>query len=162
MKRPLRALTALWFVLIGSFLMQQVRAGVPAPPPVVACEPAFTIDGHLQCGEAGMNALHRACGPAWAVVRGGDAVQTAAGCRHVGRMDGADLEALAVPVDVNSAALPELESLPGIGPVLARRITEARPFARVDDLRRVPGLGPVRLARLRQRARVLIPRPRGP
>jgi len=159
--RALRAAAALGFALIGADLLHQIEARDPAPPPVVVCEPALEIDGHLHCGAAGLDALPRACGPDWRALRGGDAVQTAAGCRQAGRMGGADLEALGVPVDVNTAALAELESLPGIGPVLARRIAAARPFARVDDLRRVPGLGPVRLARLRLRARVLPPPARG-
>jgi DNA uptake protein ComE-like DNA-binding protein len=53
------------------------------------------------------------------------------------------------PIDVNRAPAERLVSLPGVGPVLAARITEARPFATVDDLRRVRGLGAARLARLR-------------
>ncbi|MBA3546245.1 MAG: helix-hairpin-helix domain-containing protein [Nannocystis sp.] len=69
-------------------------------------------------------------------------------------MRGAALEALGVPVDVNRASLLELESLPGIGPVLARRIADARPFDRVDDLRRVAGIGHVRMLALRRRAYV--------
>ena len=44
-------------------------------------------------------------------------------------------------LDVNSASEAELDSLPGIGPVLAARIIAARPFASADDLRRVKGIG---------------------
>ena len=49
------------------------------------------------------------------------------------------------PVDVNRADAEELQHLPGVGPVTAGRIIEARktnPFKSVDDLRRVPGIGP--------------------
>jgi len=53
------------------------------------------------------------------------------------------------PVDVNRVAPELLEALPGIGPVRARAIAAARPFARVEDLRRVPGIGPATLAALR-------------
>lgn len=45
-----------------------------------------------------------------------------------------------------------LRLLPGIGPVLAARIVEARSqagFVAIDDLRRVPGIGPVTVERLR-------------
>ena len=49
-------------------------------------------------------------------------------------------------LNLNTATLGELESLPGIGPVLARRIVEARPYRSVDDLGRVEGIGRVRLA----------------
>nr|WP_276600507.1 MULTISPECIES: helix-hairpin-helix domain-containing protein [unclassified Nannocystis] len=69
-------------------------------------------------------------------------------------MRGEDLEALAIPVDLNYASAPELESLPGIGPELARRIVEGRPYATVDDLNRVRGIGPARLTAVRPRARV--------
>lgn len=47
-------------------------------------------------------------------------------------------------VDLNKAGKEELMTVPGIGPVTAERILEARkrqPFQTVDDLRRVPGLG---------------------
>jgi DNA uptake protein ComE-like DNA-binding protein len=46
----------------------------------------------------------------------------------------------AEPVDINRASEPELVRLPGVGPALAARIIEARPFGEVDDLRRVRGL----------------------
>lgn len=47
-------------------------------------------------------------------------------------------------VDVNRASERQLMELPGVGPVMARRIVEARPFHRIEDLLRVPGIGPVR------------------
>jgi competence protein ComEA len=52
-------------------------------------------------------------------------------------------------VNVNTATTAELESLPGIGPVIARRIVEGRPYRSVDDLDRVKGIGPKRLAEIR-------------
>jgi competence protein ComEA len=44
-------------------------------------------------------------------------------------------------LDVNAASLAELENIPGIGPVVAQRIIEARPFKSADDLQRVKGIG---------------------
>ena len=44
-------------------------------------------------------------------------------------------------LDVNSASLAELQNIPGIGPVVAERIIEARPFKNADDLQRVKGIG---------------------
>jgi len=44
-------------------------------------------------------------------------------------------------LDVNSASLTELEDVPGIGPSIAERIIEARPFKTADDLQRVKGIG---------------------
>ena len=59
----------------------------------------------------------------------------------------------AEPVDVNRATAADLRRLPGIGPVLATRIVEARdsggPFTSIDDLRRVSGIGKSKLERLR-------------
>jgi competence protein ComEA len=53
-------------------------------------------------------------------------------------------------VDANSAPPAVLGALPGIGPVLAGRIVEARPFRTLDDLdRRVRGIGPVKSAALK-------------
>ncbi len=54
-----------------------------------------------------------------------------------------------MPLDLNSASQKELESLPGIGPVLARRIMDARPYEEVDDLLRVEGIGAKRLEQLK-------------
>ena len=55
-------------------------------------------------------------------------------------------------IDLNTATAAELDTLPGIGPVLAARIVaerEKRPFAKVEDLRRVSGIGPKKLEALR-------------
>jgi len=44
-------------------------------------------------------------------------------------------------VEANTATRADLESLPGIGPMLAQRLLDARPFADWADLmRRVPGV----------------------
>jgi competence protein ComEA len=62
-------------------------------------------------------------------------------------------------VDINTAELPELMQLPGVGPKLAKRIVESRktagPFAGHDDLRRVRGIGPERLKQIRPYLRVI-------
>ena len=44
-------------------------------------------------------------------------------------------------IDVNTAAEKELRLIPGIGPVMARRIIDARPFRSADDLKKVNGIG---------------------
>jgi len=49
-------------------------------------------------------------------------------------------------VNVNTASLEELQSLPGIGAVLARRIVEGRPYGQVGDLTRVRGIGKAKLS----------------
>jgi competence protein ComEA len=63
-----------------------------------------------------------------------------------------DRPAASTPIDINAAGAQELEALPGIGPVLARRIVEDReahgPFAGLRDLLRVSGIGEKKLAAL--------------
>ncbi len=58
-----------------------------------------------------------------------------------------------IPVDINSASQEALESLPGIGPVLAQRIIAYResngPFAAVEDLQQVEGVGADTFEKLR-------------
>src|SRR5688572_28130186 len=44
-------------------------------------------------------------------------------------------------VNVNNATQAELETIPGIGPVLARQIIAGRPYVRIEDLERVRGIG---------------------
>ncbi len=69
--------------------------------------------------------------------------------------------ATASALDLNRATLEDLARLPGVGPVLATRILEARlgagRFGSVDDLRRIRGLGDVRLERLRSLLTVSAP-----
>lgn len=64
------------------------------------------------------------------------------------RMKPSRLELLDVPLDPNQAAPEELESLPGIGPALARRIIAGRPYASLDALAKVRGIGGRRLTAL--------------
>jgi competence protein ComEA len=62
------------------------------------------------------------------------------------------------PIDLNRADPAELARLPGIGPVLARRIVEERErrggFRRLEDLLEVPGVGPATLEKVRTGLRV--------
>jgi competence protein ComEA len=61
-------------------------------------------------------------------------------------------------VDLNTATVSELDSLPGVGPVLAQRIVDHRtqhgPFVTVDQLREVDGIGDSRFNELRGRVTV--------
>jgi len=55
-------------------------------------------------------------------------------------------------IDINHASQKELETLPGIGPVLAQAIIsyrENQPFQSVDELLQVSGIGPKRFEKIR-------------
>ena len=64
----------------------------------------------------------------------------------------------AARLDLNSAGAAELEALPGVGPVLSRRIVEEREraggFRSVDDLLRVRGVTRPLIERIRPSVRV--------
>lgn len=45
------------------------------------------------------------------------------------------------PVNLNTATSRQLQELPGIGPALAQRIMDGRPYRSVEDLARVRGIG---------------------
>ncbi len=72
----------------------------------------------------------------------------------------------ALAVDANTAPVPVLEALPGLGPALSGRIDQARtarPFRSLDDLdRRVKGIGPAKASGLRPFLRFPNPAERSP
>jgi competence protein ComEA len=57
------------------------------------------------------------------------------------------------PINLNTATLADLDTLPGVGPVLAQRILDARTaqggFRAVGDLRKVDGIGDARYEQLK-------------
>lgn len=94
------------------------------------------------------------------VVGGGGAVAAGGGAGAGGTSSGGmgSGGAPARPVDLNSATLAELETLPGVGPVLAQRIVDHRTsngrFTSVDELRDVSGIGDKTFTDLAPRVRV--------
>jgi len=52
-------------------------------------------------------------------------------------------------IDINTSPLEELEEIIGIGPALAQRIIEARPFNSLDDLIKVKGIGEITLQKIK-------------
>jgi competence protein ComEA len=57
-------------------------------------------------------------------------------------------------VNINYATQAELETIPGIGPFLARQIIDGRLYDRVEELERVPGIGRYTLNKIRPYVKV--------
>jgi competence protein ComEA len=78
---------------------------------------------------------------------GGSTIITGSGAGTSGASGSGDL------VNLNTATLDQLESLPGIGPVLAQKIldyrTEHGPFKTIEGLMDVSGIGDKRFAELK-------------
>lgn len=157
---------AAWFGLGGA-------EAPPAPPRSVVVEESDTqmIRVHISGAVAAPGVVQL---PSGAIVA--DAVAAAGGATEIADLSSINLaatlrvgERIVVPdtthqgdaglngveagVDLNEATSSELESLPGVGPVLAARIvafrTERGPFLVVEDLLDVPGIGESKLSQMR-------------
>lgn len=154
-------------LVIGGAVLLAVRR--PPPPvrliePQAAAEIVVQIDGavmrpgvyRLPPGTRVSDALHAAGGPTSSAdldaLNGARALRDGERLHIPGRAAAHDSRHPAA-VNINTATAEDLESLPGIGPVLAARIIEDRtrhgPFRALEDLLRVQGIGPGLLSRLR-------------
>lgn len=62
-------------------------------------------------------------------------------------------------IDINNASQEAIETLPGVGPKLAKEIIAARPFRTFSDLDKVNGIGPKKLDQLRGKVVIVPMRP---
>jgi hypothetical protein len=92
--------------------------------------------------------------PAEAAARDGHTTEVVCGAEQKPGLEvrGPARRLFGLPIDLGCAQSQTFEIFPGIGPVLAQRIVDARqirPFERVEDLLRVHGIGPKTLDRMR-------------
>lgn len=148
-----------WVLVAGlcAALWCVVAAPTGRGPTWRSCAAAIEVDGALVCDEEIPADVSVVCGPQddADAPRSGDRIQTDP-C-VVGRMSPENLEAMSLPVDINTASADELGSLVRIGPALSRRIIAGRPYAKIDDLLQVKGIGPVTLSKIRGRVVVSAP-----
>lgn len=161
----------------GLGIMRRPPVVIPdsSPPPSAATSPERLLDVHVAGWVANPGVVSVDDG---AIVA--DAIAAAGGMRPGANAEGVNLAAplvagqqvvvpgpnsaevadkgnrgndLGGPISLNRATETELESLPGVGPVLAQRIVSHReshgPFDQVEDLLQVPGIGEAKLASLR-------------
>ena len=60
-------------------------------------------------------------------------------------------------ININTATIDELDTLPGVGPAIAKRILEFRstqPFTKPEDIMLVKGIGKKKFAKMRERIAV--------
>lgn len=173
MERPLLAVAAVAAAIV--VLAALAWPGAPDPPPLVMASPTTaeqaTVHVSGEVADPGLVTVARGS-------RVADAIAAAGGATPDARLDGVNLAApvvdgmhLLVPgpggeqtseggaVRLNTASVSDIETLPGVGPVLAQRIADFRdengPFASVEDLLDVAGIGEAKLAALRDA--VLVP-----
>jgi competence protein ComEA len=89
------------------------------------------------------------------IIVGAPSVTYSSGSRNAPK---AKAPTAASPLSLNSATLAQLDTLPGIGPVMANRIFAYRklngPFTLIDDLKKVSGIGDATFAEISKLVRI--------
>jgi competence protein ComEA len=168
-------LAGLAVLVVSGFLLSRHHSGtsVENGPPAPAAAPAPVV-ASTQAGivvDVGGRVRHPGLVTLPAGARVADAIAAAGGALRPADLDRIDLAAhvvdgqllligvpgaalspagdgaggAAAPVDLNTATVEQLDALPGVGPVLARRIVDWRQahggFRSIEDLQQVPGIG---------------------
>ena len=128
--------------------------------PLVVLQPPITVSVRGEVAEPGVYALEFGARASDLIEAAGGLLPSAATALLSLADPLTDGESLFVPglaagdgrserVSINTADPAGLDSLPGIGPVMAARIVAHRPYDSIDELLRVPGIGPRTLERLK-------------
>jgi competence protein ComEA len=92
--------------------------------------------------------------PLWKRINAMPAIVTAVALLGAGCDAGGPPAEGSLRMNVNTATLTELETIPGVGEALAKGIVAGRPYASVDELEKVSGIGPKSLQELRPYVKV--------
>ena len=142
---------ALLLLVIGVAAVVVDRAkGEPPVSKMHTCHDALIIDGLIVCGAGRAPMLRRMC-PGLVLPPPGTVVGPDCGTW----LDPDLMQRLALPVDINTAEVAALRTLPGVGRVLAARIEAARPVRSVEGLLDVKGIGPATLRRIAPRVQIV-------
>jgi competence protein ComEA len=57
-------------------------------------------------------------------------------------------------ININSASVSELDSLPGIGPAYGQKIIDSRPFNKIEEIMNVPGIGEATFEKIKDKISV--------
>lgn len=138
------------------------RQAEPMGSPVARdCQAPVRAEGVLTCANdpslPPASARDVAC---VSLVRGGQRVRCDREGVERGYMPADELAALDVQISLNDAPAKALESIRGVGPVLAGRLCAHRPFATVNDVRSVRGVGVRKYEAIAARACEACPAPR--